>query len=45
MDVKMLGQAAGTAAALALAADVAPDRIDVGTLRETLTADGAVLAL
>ncbi|GAA2072993.1 hypothetical protein GCM10009840_02480 [Pseudolysinimonas kribbensis] len=45
VQYQMLGQAAGTAAALAIAADVAPDRIDVGTLRETLAADGAVLAL
>ncbi len=41
----MLGQAAGTAAALAVAADVAVQRVDVGALRERLAAQGAVLAI
>jgi hypothetical protein len=40
----MLGQAAGTAAALAVAAGVEPHALPAGRLRETLQADGAVLS-
>jgi hypothetical protein len=38
-----MGQAAGTAAALSLKADCGARGVDVGRLRETLVADGAVL--
>jgi hypothetical protein len=41
---QMLGQAAGTAAALAVRAGVAVHDVDVSALRERLVADGAVLA-
>jgi hypothetical protein len=39
----MTGQAAGTAAALAVEADVAPRDLDVGSLRAQLASDGAIL--
>ncbi len=39
----IMGQAAGTAADLALAAGVAPRRVDVRTLQQRLSADGAFL--
>ena len=41
---QMLGQAAGTAAALAMRAGVSLHDLDVGALREALVRDGAVLA-
>jgi hypothetical protein len=37
------GQAAGTAAAMAVAATASPDRLDVGALRERLLESGAIL--
>ena len=39
----VMGQAAGTAADIALATDVTPRRVDVGKLQERLEADGAFL--
>jgi len=39
----VMGQAAGTAAHLALQSNVAPRRLDVGTLQESLERDGAYL--
>lgn len=42
---QMLGQAAGTAAALALRRDVGVHDVDVSALQERLRTDGAVLAL
>jgi hypothetical protein len=38
-----MGQAAGTAAALALQANVAPRRLEVGRLQQALERDGAYL--
>jgi len=38
-----MGQAAGTAAALAVAGDVAPRRLDTDALRARLVADGAIV--
>ena len=38
-----MGQAAGTAAAIAIRDDVPPRAVDVGALRERLAADGALL--
>ena len=43
VQYQMLGQAAGTAAALALDAGTAVQRVDVGLLQQRLRADGAVL--
>ncbi|THG29261.1 FAD-dependent oxidoreductase [Naasia lichenicola] len=42
---QMLGQAAGTAAALSIRADVQPHDLDPRALREALVADGAVLGV
>ena len=39
----VMGQAAGTAAALAIAAEIHPRSVDVGALQERLEADGAYL--
>jgi hypothetical protein len=39
------GEAAGTAAALALREGVAPRELDVGALRERLAAQGAILSV
>jgi succinate dehydrogenase/fumarate reductase flavoprotein subunit len=39
----VMGQAAGTAAHLALQSNVAPRRLDVGRLQERLERDGAYL--
>jgi len=38
-----IGQAAGTAAALAVQGDLPPRRVDVQALRRTLSADGALV--
>jgi hypothetical protein len=38
-----MGQAAGTAAWLALQSDVAVDALDTSKLRETLTGQGAII--
>jgi hypothetical protein len=38
-----LGQAAGTAAALAVAQGVAPAKLDVGQLRQVLDRDGQLV--
>jgi hypothetical protein len=40
-----MGQAAGTAAAIAVAGGLAPRDIDVASLRDHLRRDGAILAV
>jgi len=39
----VMGEAAGTAAAMAVAARVEPRRVDVRALQDRLTAQGAIL--
>ncbi len=39
-----MGQAAGTAAALAVKAGVQPKQIDIGQLKKRLVSQGAILA-